>query len=176
MIVVAIIGILATLALPAYQDYTIRAKVSEGLLKASACKTVISETAQVGARNGLDANWRTGRYPCQGFANWAAGTPLQHMEIGLQVDGNGAIAMKMPYDNSSKNEWVIVPFVKNDDGTIRRAKRADFQTGTNRKIVEWRCGPMKASGGSWAMPEKYLPSTCRDNSPELAIAWHDDAP
>jgi type IV pilus assembly protein PilA len=47
MIVVAIIGILAAVALPAYQDYTIRAKVSELVLGASAFKTSISEKAQV---------------------------------------------------------------------------------------------------------------------------------
>jgi type IV pilus assembly protein PilA len=46
MIVVAIIGILAAVALPAYQDYTIRAKVSELLLAASAARTTITEQAQ----------------------------------------------------------------------------------------------------------------------------------
>ena len=46
MIVVAIIGILAAVALPAYQDYTIRAKVSEGLVLAGALKTAITETHQ----------------------------------------------------------------------------------------------------------------------------------
>lgn len=46
MIVVAIIGILAAVALPAYQDYTIRAKVSELILQASGFKTSVSETAQ----------------------------------------------------------------------------------------------------------------------------------
>lgn len=46
MIVVAIIGILAAVALPAYQDYTIRAKVSEGLTLSSSLKTAITETFQ----------------------------------------------------------------------------------------------------------------------------------
>ena len=46
MIVVAIIGILAAVALPAYQDYTIRAKVTEGLVTAAAAKLAVSETAQ----------------------------------------------------------------------------------------------------------------------------------
>ena len=46
MIVVAIIGILAAVALPAYQDYTVRAKVSEIVLAASACRTGITETVQ----------------------------------------------------------------------------------------------------------------------------------
>jgi type IV pilus assembly protein PilA len=49
MIVVAIIGILAAVALPAYQDYTVRAKVSEVILAASSAKTVVSEAAQVGS-------------------------------------------------------------------------------------------------------------------------------
>ena len=49
MIVVAIIGILAAVALPAYQDYTIRAKVSELVLAASAPKNSVSEKAQVDA-------------------------------------------------------------------------------------------------------------------------------
>ena len=46
MIVIAIIGILAAIALPAYQDYTIRTKVSEGLSLAAAAKLAVAETAQ----------------------------------------------------------------------------------------------------------------------------------
>jgi len=49
MIVVAIIGILAAIALPAYQDYTIRAKVSEGVIQASAAKATIAENLSNGA-------------------------------------------------------------------------------------------------------------------------------
>jgi type IV pilus assembly protein PilA len=51
MIVVAIIGILAAVALPAYQDYTIRAKVSEAVLAATSAKLAVAETAA--ARGGL---------------------------------------------------------------------------------------------------------------------------
>ncbi len=51
MIVVAIIGILAAIALPAYQDYTIRAKVSEGVVQASGAKATVSENLA----NGLTA-------------------------------------------------------------------------------------------------------------------------
>ncbi len=50
MIVVAIIGILAAVALPAYQDYTIRARVSEAVLATSQCRTAISEIYQIGSR------------------------------------------------------------------------------------------------------------------------------
>src|ERR687888_2361010 len=48
MIVVAIIGILAAVALPAYQDYTIRAKMSEVILAMSSCRTSITEVYQSG--------------------------------------------------------------------------------------------------------------------------------
>ena len=53
MIVVAIIGILAAVALPAYQDYTVRAKVSELILAASSAKTTLSEKFQTDPSNSL---------------------------------------------------------------------------------------------------------------------------
>ncbi len=56
MIVVAIIGILAAVALPAYQDYTVRARVSEGLVAASAAKTTVAENAANGASD-LSLGW-----------------------------------------------------------------------------------------------------------------------
>ena len=55
MIVVAIIGILAAIALPAYQDYTVRAKVSEGLVLASAAKLAVTENASNGKN--FDSGW-----------------------------------------------------------------------------------------------------------------------
>src|ERR1700754_3594152 len=57
MIVVAIIGILAAVALPAYQDYTIRAKNSEAILAASACRTTITEVVQSASTLPAADNW-----------------------------------------------------------------------------------------------------------------------
>src|SRR3954466_1913446 len=57
MIVVAIIGILAAVALPAYQDYTIRAKMSEVILAASACRTSITEVVQSSSTLPADGAW-----------------------------------------------------------------------------------------------------------------------
>ncbi len=56
MIVVAIIGILAAVALPAYQDYTIRARVTEGLSMAASAKTTVAENSSSGATS-LSAGW-----------------------------------------------------------------------------------------------------------------------
>jgi len=56
MIVVAIIGILASIALPAYQDYITRAKVTEGLSLASSAKTAVAENAASGAAD-LSSGW-----------------------------------------------------------------------------------------------------------------------
>lgn len=66
MIVVAIIGILAAVALPAYQDYTVRAKVSEVMLAASSAKTAVSEAAstlnQLPATASVDVQSQQSKY------------------------------------------------------------------------------------------------------------------
>ena len=67
MIVVAIIGILAAVALPAYQDYTIRAKMSEVILGMSACRTSITEVYQSGPATAIAA----GGWGCELLATQA---------------------------------------------------------------------------------------------------------
>src|ERR1700757_23542 len=75
MIVVAIIGILAAIAIPAYQDYTVRSKVTEGLGLASAAKVTIAEGFQSNNMAGVSAAanaWNAGFLPTKYVTNIAA--------------------------------------------------------------------------------------------------------
>src|SRR3979411_2000948 len=84
MIVVAIIGILAAVALPAYQDYTKRAKMSEIILAASACRTTITEVYQSGSQSTITPN------------NWGweatSAAPSKYVSR-IVTDGNGKITV-----------------------------------------------------------------------------------
>ena len=87
MIVVAIIGILAAVALPAYNDYSTRAKISEGILAASQCRTSVSEiyqTASAGVVIGANG-WGCS----EGVAN-----PTQYV-AGIATDANGVITVTL---------------------------------------------------------------------------------
>src|SRR5262249_44201845 len=83
MIVVAIIGILAAVALPAYQDYTIRAGVADAVLATSQCRTAVSEIYQTGTSAIAANGWGCGE---------ATGGITQYVD-SIQTDTNGVITV-----------------------------------------------------------------------------------
>ena len=133
MIVVAIIAILAAIAIPAYKDYTLRAKVSEGINLASAAKTGVAEyyisqgsLPSTNASAGLAS------------ASSIAGSYVSSVAVG--ADGNGVITVTY---SSSVSEL--------------KGKKILFTPSTaNAGSVTWQC-----SAGSPAVPANYLPANCR---------------
>ena len=145
MIVVAIIGILAAVALPAYQDYTVRARVSEVILAASQCRTSITETVQsaaVGASAFVAGGWG-----CE-----SAGTTTQYV---ASVQTNAAGAIRVTSRNLGGTNGA-------NNGTIILAPNANAQPGVN--IVTWLCGPGTTNGSVAAMNPRFLPGSCRDTT------------
>ena len=139
MIVVAIIGILASIALPAYQDYTIRAKVSEGVLMATSAKALVSENATGGL-----ADFSTGWAPPAATANVTSTT----------VDANGVITVTTTA-NAGNGTLILTP----EDGT---GVLAGGVVPGDR--IEWFCnvaGAANGAGAAGTLLAKYAPANCR---------------
>lgn len=137
MIVVAIIGILAAVALPAYQDYTIRAKMSEAVLAASACRTSVTEIYQTSSSV---ATMTGGNWGCE-FAVGASQGPTKYVS-SVQTNAVGGVKVLVQgFD------------VKQVPAT---AAVLLFPTIVNGQVSGWQCGP------NGSMPPKYLPGSCRD--------------
>lgn len=132
MIVVAIIGILAAIAIPAYQDYTVRAKVTEGLNLASAAKTSVSEYRV------SQATWPTSNLQA-GVA--AAASIASKYVSGVNIAGNGLITVTFTasVDSTASGDTVIFT------PTIRVAGGA---------AVDWSC----RTGN---LESKFRPANCR---------------
>src|SRR5687767_7676152 len=145
MIVVAIIGILAAVALPAYQDYTIRAKMSEVILAMSSCRTSITEVYQSGPTaapgdNGWGCEITTASQQTK-YVNQL--TTDQHGKVLATVQGIATVV------NTS-----VVTLVPLSNATTT----AQFSAGQSKTLYGWRCG-LTADGTT--VGPKYLPGSCR---------------
>ena len=145
MIVVAIIGILAAVALPAYQDYTARAKMSEAILAASACRTSITETVQSAAVLPAGGQWgcesrTTDAHPISKYVNMIQTS--QAGEVRVQIC-NACINTQL------SNRFVILKPWADAAGTTAPSPGS--------AIARWDCG------GDGALPSmnKFLPGSCR---------------
>ena len=133
MIVVAIIGILAAVALPAYQDYTVRAKVSEVVLAASSGKTAVAEFVQV-----------NGQMPT------TASSPV--------VTQNSKYVSGVAYAFAdASNGTITVTTTAAGDKNIP-SKQLDLAGTVNAQgQVVWTC----KAGATNPIEAKYLPSSCK---------------
>lgn len=137
MIVVAIIGILAAVALPAYQDYTVRAKVTEGLSLAGAAKVAVAENA---------ANGKAYR---SGWTQPAATANVASIDI-VEATGVITITYASTIDGGSKT-ILITPSSGGATFTGGTSTASTIPTGGS---VSWDC-----TGGDLA--QKYRPAVCR---------------
>ena len=153
MIVVAIIGILAAIAIPAYQDYTVRAQISEGLNLAAAAKAAVAET-----------------YLNRGTA------PANRTQAGMTPDGidtNGKYVSSVDVEDGTITIQYDTPEV-NQNIAGKTLQLIPWVTADNS--VAWQCGGAPdpdgasglmpgagGSGGSLAQPDfvRYLPAACR---------------
>ena len=151
MIVVAIIGILAAVALPAYQDYTKRAKLSEVILAASACRTSITEVFQTNSSASLPA---AGGWGCETSAATSKYVAL------VSTDNRGAVQVKVQNIGDSTIDGNFVTLVPVAVGNVQ------INTGATPPLplYAWVCGNTTAVGGSafvTTVPTKFLPGSCR---------------
>lgn len=136
MIVVAIIGILAAVAIPAYQDYTVRARVSEGFSLASAAKTLVAENA---ANASADLS-----------AGFVAPTGMTNVQ-GVAVDGtNGVITVT--FTNRVATGAPTLVFVPTSAGAALAVNTPPTDA------INWDC---TIAGAGGTLEAKYRPAECR---------------
>ena len=144
MIVVAIIGILAAVALPAYNDYTVRAKVSEMLTAASGCRTAVSEAVMSASEVDVSAI-------LPGVCSVSAS---QYVASG-NVDANGVITI---VGNHSALGGDTTATANSISLTPQVGSAALVGTTDGGKTVNgWDCGPATTN----PLATKYLPASCR---------------
>ena len=149
MIVVAIIGILAAVALPAYQDYTVRAKMSEAILAASGCRTSITETIQ-SASSQLPAANAWGCESSTATSTYVA--KVETTDLGkITVTTQG---VKNSSGGTATGGLITLTPTKDAAGTVLAS------TDVGISVYKWRCG--SPTDGT-TVDAKYLPGSCRGN-------------
>jgi len=159
MIVVAIIGILAAVALPAYQDYTARAKVSEMVIAATAPKTLVSEAFQSDSLAGVKAaaTEYNARSSAEKQSKIVADITINDATGAITVTSAGATS-GLPTDAQGKT----IVFTPN----VNKVALAAGASGS----IDWACASTTATTATarglgaaalGTMPAKYVPSECR---------------
>jgi type IV pilus assembly protein PilA len=159
MIVVAIVGILAAIALPAYQDYTVRAKISEAVIAITSPKTIVSEafhtdslagvTAAAGEYNTRPAAEKQSKYVANLQINPANG------EITMTT---AAVAQGLPSAVLSKT-LVLTPNVQNAALAVGVTGALDWGCSSTTSSIALGKGLAVVTLGT--LPAKYAPAECR---------------
>ena len=154
MIVVAIIGILAAVALPAYQDYTTRAKVSEGLVLSGGLKTAISETLQ--SKGPTDMTCSSAA-TCGAIGASVVSATTNVASVESSSKGEVTVTYTAGAGVGSTNKLAIAPY----DGNSATTPLDLSNSGPTGQLV-WKCG-WAATGAAVAttVAAKYLPANCR---------------
>jgi type IV pilus assembly protein PilA len=159
MIVVAIIGILAAIAIPAYQDYTIRAQVSEGLSLASAAKTAVGEYF-------LNKGEPPADRESAGMSDTATDTSGQYVQ-SVEVT-NGTIIIQYGNEANAQitDEFLeLVPYETPDLSVVWYCGGAIDNIQTDHVVMGTSGGvAVSAPVNGTTIDVKYLPAACRDNS------------
>ena len=139
MIVITVIGILASIALPAFQDYSARAKMSEVVLAISSCRSSISEIYQSGGSPPAANGW--------GCESSVASRYVQKIE----TDSNGVVTGTVS-GISTAVDGSVVTFIPLAASGTPATTPANMGSG----LFGWTCG-----GAGTTVSAKYLPSSCR---------------
>lgn len=157
MVVVVIIGVLAAVAFPAYRIYSIRAKMAEVIIAASACKVSITETSQTGLAVALTEgnNFECGE-------GGSAASPLSQYVRSISTSTAGVIRVTAHGIGPEVDGKVIIlqPYRTGIPTASSISQSSDFVNGSTMPIKSWKCGPL--GGGPELIQINYLPSTCRD--------------
>ncbi|MGJ7465645.1 pilin [Comamonas thiooxydans] len=147
MIVVAIIGILAAVALPAYQDYTKKAKVSEPILALSSCRTTITEKYQTGTEGPGAGGWG-----CES----KTGAKLSKYVTSVKTNDDGVVEVIIQGIDSTNLDAKAIYLEPRDDTAkaITVSTTLGAKPAVNVQVNQWACGYSDVSVA------KFLPGSC----------------
>lgn len=154
MIVVAIIGILAAVALPAYDSYTKKAKISEVILAASQCRTTVTEVYQSGSgTSGPGQN----NWGCEANTGETTASAPSKYVLSVTTTADGVITVKTTTgafgDTSLDGKTITLTPYADTAATTAMSVASNM----GQQVKAWKC----VSPSSGGVPTKFLPGSCK---------------